>query len=164
MPKRVRTKLQRKVNAESVRRSQPIRVGQVEKIVQTEMREEIKAAAALIVRPVGRPPGRTAFQSVMKAREILAQSSVLAARLITKAARVAASRGDSAPAEFLLKHTGAKDEKGKNVRPVQTSVDRLESDGGSKMPLIQIGWIGGPPAVHSSLPIIDTKALPEHQE
>lgn len=165
MAKRPRTKAQRKVNAESVRTSGPIRVGQVEKLIRGEMHQEIKDAALAIVRPVGKPPGRTAFQSVMKAREILAQSAVMAARLVGKAAKVAASRGDSSPAEFLLKHTSAQDDKGKMVRPISTSVDKLEDAGGSRGPTINVGWIVGPsrPASEpsSALPTIDVQALPE---
>lgn len=134
------------------------------KIVKGELQQEIKQAAALIVRPVGRPAGSKAFQSVKRARELMAESSTLAVKLIKTAARVAASKGDSAPAEFLLKHTSVQDEKGKTVRPIATSVDKLEGDGGNRMPTINIGWISGAAPTPPAFPIIDVKALPEHSE
>lgn len=154
------TKAGKRHESKRTRNYAPLTVGSVEKIIKGELQQEVKDAAALIVRPVGRPKGRTAFQSVMKAREILAQSSVMAARMISKAARVAAEKGDSAPAEFLLKHVGANDEKGKLARPLQTSVDKLEGEGGSRMPTINIGWIGSAPAVNALPGVIDVLALP----
>lgn len=149
--------------AEKKRNVLPTRIGGMEKMIKAELQKEVKAQAASIVRPVGRPKGRTAFQSVVKAREILAQSSVMAARLISKAAKVAAARGDSAPAEFLLKHTGAQDDKGKMVRPLVTSVDKLESDTGPRMPTINIGWIPQQPAL-APAQVIDVRALPAHDD
>lgn len=150
----------KKRESKRTRNYAPLTVGSATEMIKGELQAEVKAQAALIVRPPGRPKGRTAFQSVMKAREILAQSSVLAARMITKAAKVAAAKGDSAPAEFLLKHVGANDEKGKLARPLQTSVDKLEGEGGSRMPTINIGWIGPGPTRSALPPVIDVLALP----
>jgi hypothetical protein len=145
-----------------VRNSSHISLRGATKIVQTELKAEIAKRAEALVRPVGRPVGSKAFQSVMRAKELMAESSTLAVRLIKKAAAVAAAKGDSAPAEFLLKHTSAQDEKGKQIRPVATSVDKLEGDSGSRMPTINIGWIAAPAPV-PAFPIIDVKALPAHE-
>lgn len=140
----------------------PISVQQVEKIIQSEMKQEIQQAAALIVRPVGRPKGSTPFQRVMKAREMLANSSTFAMQMLKKAAKNAAVTGDSRPAEFLLKHAAVEDEKGKLVRPIHSSVDKLEGESGSRAPIINIGWVTPvqPPAINA----IDVKALPPADE
>lgn len=149
-PKRIR---------ESKRKSVALRVGQVEKIVKAEMRAEIQQAAAQIVRSPGRPRGATAFQRVTQARELLAKSSVMAVKCLQKASKIAAAKGDSAPAEFLLKHVGAQDDKGKTVRPLHTSVDKVDGGGASRAPTINIGWIQPAPTLPAD--IIDV--LPEPQ-
>jgi hypothetical protein len=162
MVKRI-TKATRKHESRRVRKYAPLTVGGAEKIAKTELQQEIKEQAALIVRPPGRPVGTRAFQSVMRAKEILAQSAPLAARLLKTAAKNAAAKGDSAPAEFLLKHVSALDEKGKTIRPIDTSVDKIEGEGGSRAPTINIGWIASAaPALPST--VIDVKALPEHSD
>lgn len=161
------TKIGKQRESKRTRQYAPLTVGGVEKFAKAAIQAEVKAQAALVVRPVGRPPGSKAFQSVMRAKELLAESSVLAVKMIRKAGKVAAEKGDSAPAEFLLKHASATDAQGKTVRPVSTSVDKLEGEGGSRMPTINIGWIGGnAPAVAPALPghVIDVRALPEHTE
>lgn len=145
----------RRITAESkrTRNYSSVSIGALEKIVKAELPAEVTK----LVRKVGGQ--RTAFQSVVKAREILAQSSVLAARMIGKAAKVAASKGDSAPAEFLLKHVAALDDQGKTVRPLATSVDKLETEAGSRAPVINIGWITAAPAPAAALPYIDAKLI-----
>lgn len=164
MAKRTRTALQRKSNRESVRKSLPIRVGQAEKMIKGELQKEIKQSAALLVRAPGRPVGSKAFQSVMRAKELLAESSILAVKMIRKAGKIAAAKGDSTPAEFLLRHASAEHE-GKTIRPVATSVDKLESDSGNRAPVINIGWIAAPvrPELPTA-PVIDVLALPERTD
>lgn len=160
------TKRVSKKRREQKRDSAPVTVHRMKEIVKADLTAAVKAQAALIVRPVGKPPGTKAFQSVMRAKEILAQSAPLAARLMKTAARVAAAKGDSAPAEFLLKHVSAQDDKGRTVRPLATSVDKLEGDSGPRMPVINIGWINGTAPTPSALPgtVIDVPLLPEHSD
>ena len=144
---------------EQKRKSAPMTVNRMEKFVQQELREQRNGEK----RPPGRPKGSRAFDRVTRARELLAESSTVAARLVVKAAKVAAEKGDSAPAEFLLKHTGTQDEKGKVIRPLLTNVDRMENED-RRMPTIQIGWLT--PAA-PSVNVIDVEpvaALPEHRD
>ena len=116
----------------------------------------------------GRPKNQPAFARVQRAKEVLAQSTVRAARLVVRAATIAAEKGDSSPAEFILKHVGMPDDQGKLVRPLVTSVDRLEVDSASKVPTINIGWIttGQQPTLPSpsSSNVIDVRALPAKAE
>lgn len=137
MPKRVKTKAQRKRAVQQVRKSRTVSLNSL----QAHIAEEIKNAMASVKRPPGRPKGSTAFQRVSRARQILAQSSTTAARLLVKAAKVGAEKGDSSAAEFILRHVGATNEEGELVRPIVTSIDRLEGETASKAPVICIGWI-----------------------
>lgn len=142
---------------EQQRKARSVSVGHVEKFV----RQELAKKDAAIPRAVGRPKGSTAFQRVQRAKEILAQSAPIAARLITKAAKIAALKGDSAPAEFLLKHVGAQDDQGKLVRPVITSVDKLEGEGSSRLPTINIGWIPAGRSPAALPPAVDAEVISE---
>lgn len=117
------------------RNGRTLTVGKMRKLIEGEIKKDL----ALVKRPVGRPKGSTALQRVQRARELMAQSSELAVRCLRRAAKVAAEKGDSAPAEFLLKHI-AVDEHGKLVRPVAVSVDKAEGGSVSKVPTINIGW------------------------
>ena len=110
-------------------------------------------------KPPGRPKGIKAFHKVREARELLAQSAVFAVKKIKTAAKVAAEKGDSAPAEFLLKHASAVDEQGKLIRPIESSVDKI-SDGVSNAPTINIGWIS--PREPVQIPAIEVQSLPAH--
>lgn len=148
----------RRKQRESERKARSLTVGTFEKIMKESRADIADAAEKVVKRSVGRPKGSKAFDRVKRAKEILAESSTVAARLIVKAAKVAANQGDSRPAEFLLKHTGAPDAQGKMVRPLVTSVDKLEGDTGPKAPTINIGWIPQP-----TLPVIDVKALPAYE-
>lgn len=139
------------------RKSVAISVRRAEKIVKTELEAQVKTAALEIVRKPGRPKGSTPFQRVQRAREILANAAPLAAKLLQKGAKIAAEKGDTRPAEFLLKHVAVEDESGKLIRPLQSSVDKIEGQTGPTMPTIAIGWIT-PPALPSAQPAIDVEA------
>jgi len=161
MSKRTLTAKQKRTR-ERTRNYAPLSRTSVEKLVKTELANEVKEQAALIVRPRGRPKGQTAFQRVQQAREMMQRATPLAMKLLTKAAKIAADKGDSRPTEFLLKHVAVEGEKGKLVRPIHTSVDKLEGEGGPRMPTINIGWISAP-TDRPALPVIETRALPPHE-
>ena len=116
-------------------------------------------------KPRGRPPGLPAFARVARAREALANSAEEMVKLVKVAAKVAARKGNHAPAVWALEHIAAKDGEGKLVRPLESSVDRQVIDSGSRAPTINIGWIAAPGSAQApALPIIDVKALPPHTE
>lgn len=147
----------RSKKSDSERRSKTVSINSLREHIADELKNR---EAAAIVRSPGRPKGSTAFQRVQRAKELLAESSEFAVRCVKKAAKVAAARGESAPAEFLLKHA-AIEEGGKVIRPIATSVDKLE-DGGSRAPTINIGWIARPELPPAQ--VIDVKALPAPED
>ena len=111
-------------------------------------------------RPPGRPPGTPAFARVQRAREALQKQAAFYVENHKKAATVAASKGNSAPAEWALTHIAAVDEQGKEQRVVAPSVDRpaAQIDSG---PRIQIGiGFANPGAIGSFTPREAPLALP----
>lgn len=81
-------------------------------------------------RPTGRPPGTPAFVRVERAKLALQKKAELYVQIHEKAAKVAASKGNSAPAEWALSHITALDGEGKEQRVVSPSVDRQQIESG----------------------------------
>lgn len=118
----------------------------------------------------GRPPGRPAFFRVQQARERLQQASTLAVKELKTAMKVAAKKGNHAPAAWILEHSAAIDDQGKEVRPIAPSIDRQQIERGNGVS-VNIGFITAPTAPKLStqapsphLPAVEVLPLPEHEE
>ena len=113
-------------------------------------------------RPPGRPPGYPAFSRVARAREALRQSAGEYVKLHKTAAKIAASKGNSAPAEWALEHI-SEIEDGKEIRPIASGIDRQTIEAGSRAPTINIGWVIGPDTPQAQLPpaphVLDIKPI-----
>ena len=97
---------------------------------------------------------RPAFPKIREAREALQRRALEITNLYIQNAKQAMKKGQHDVAqssfEYLLDHM-PKDKEGSVI--LGPSVDKAEGDGGSKGPVIQIGFkLGG---------VADTKALPE---
>lgn len=110
----------------------------------------------------GRPKGLPSFHRVQAAKEILANSAATLARDVLRASKVAAKRGNHAPAVWALEHIAALDSAGKEVRPVASGIDRQVVDGGSRMPVINIGWVVKTDT--PALPTVEVLALPDSSD
>lgn len=95
-------------------------------------------------RPPGRPKGMPAFARLVRTREALQKKADTYVKLHEKAAKVAASKGNSAPAEWALSHIAAVDEQGKEVRPIASGIDRQQIEKGNGAPVINIGFLTAP--------------------
>lgn len=113
--------------------------------------------------PPGRPKGVPSWARVERAREALARKADEAVALVAQAAKVAAKKGNHAGAAWMLEHMVVKNAEGKDVRPIGSGVDRQVVESGSRAPTINIGWIQ-PGAPVASLPVIDVRALPAHED
>jgi hypothetical protein len=111
-------------------------------------------------RPVRRPKGLPAFARVTRAREALSKEAESYVKIRKETAKVAATKGNSAPAEWALTHIAAVDDLGKKQRVVASSVDRrqLEPKGSGVQILIGGGWGGQQPAMAARR---DVPQLPE---
>src|SRR4051812_27672178 len=85
----------------------------------------------------GQPKPR--WKKVEEARNLLISKSKQIAQDLVTASEVAAKKGDSRPAEFLLTHITTVDDAGKEVRPLSSSIDKQLSDAGPTGPTINIG-------------------------
>jgi hypothetical protein len=108
-------------------------------------------------RPPGRPKGMPAFARVERARQALQERAKDYVDIHTKAAKVAASKGNATPAQWALEHISAIDAEGKEQRIISSGVDRQAVESGPKGLTVNVGWIArDTPA----LAPIEVKALP----
>jgi hypothetical protein len=85
----------------------------------------------------GKPKPR--WKKVEEARNLLISKSKQIAQDLVTASEVAAKKGDSRPAEFILTHITTTDDQGKEVRPLASSIDKQIEGHRSSGPTIQIG-------------------------
>ena len=87
-----------------------------------------------------------AFARVVRAREALQKEAESAVKLVKKAAAVAAKKGNHAPAAWMLEHTVAVNDEGKEIRPISSGIDRQQIEKGNGAPVINIGFLQAPNA------------------
>jgi hypothetical protein len=85
-------------------------------------------------------------------------------KLVEKAAKVAAEKGNHAPATWMLEHMSATDEQGKEIRPIAPGIDRQQIEAGSKAPTINIGWIAPSAPRVEVTEVVEVKQLPDGDE
>jgi len=86
---------------------------------------------------------RSRWRKVMRARELLATNAVGFVRDVKAASRVAASKGNHAPAAWALEHLVGTDDDGHEVRPIAASIDRPSASAGAALPAVNIGFVIG---------------------
>jgi hypothetical protein len=107
-----------------------------------------------LARRTGRPPGaipalvvntpivgqaqRGRWLKVERARSYLEGKTQLAAKMLIKAMKVQAARGDTDAARWLLEHAATVDPQGREVRPVAIGVDRPAALPAAQAPRVQI--------------------------
>lgn len=95
-------------------------------------------------RPAGQPPGHR----ILQAQAEMQKRTKEAVDLVMKAARKAAEKGQSGPAEFVLTHAAGMHE-GKEIRPIAASIDKQQIDqrGSGVQILIGSAWGSPQPAI-----------------
>lgn len=114
--------------------------------------------------PVKKKRNRPISAGVIRAREALQKHADTAARLMVQAAKVQAKRGGHTAAAWILEHTAAVDEQGKEIRPIAPGIDRQQLESGSRAPTINIGWIAPAPPRVEVTEVVEVKQLPEGGE
>jgi hypothetical protein len=108
-------------------------------------------------RPPGRPKGYPAGARIAAAREALQKRAEQYVDIHTKAAKVAASKGNATPAQWALEHISEIDAEGKEQRIISSGVDRQSVESGPKGLTVNVGWIA---RETPALAPIEVKALP----
>lgn len=111
----------------------------------------------------GRPPGRPSFERVERAREALQKHAETAAKLVVDAAKVAAKKGNHAPAAWVLEHVSAVNAEGKEIRPIASGIDRQQIEKGGGIQILLGSAYSQPPIATrevSELPQLPETAHP----